>query len=93
MIKFKIFLYTVEEDGTLVGIALAEDGTGLAVCRDISTNIIRDNLTTSFSNIKEYKSHYPSGYQIVDLMDLPFSDLISLPSFAGAIRLNYGSSI
>ncbi len=83
----KILLYTYTPEGSrgVIGVALAEDGTGLAQHLSTSTNWARHDLTQP-EHLTTYAAHYPTGYELIWLGHEP--DEYTLPLLDTALRMN-----
>ncbi len=87
----KILLYTHDLPGchSVIGVALAEDGTGLAQHLSSNTNWARYDLTQP-EHLTTYAAHYPTGYELVWLGHEPDAD--ALPLLGAALQLNQAAT-
>ena len=83
--KILLYTYDLPDCRGVVGVALAEDGTGLARHLSTSTNWARHDLTLP-EHLSAYAAHYPTGYELVWLGHEP--DEYTLPLLDLALRLN-----
>ena len=92
--KKKIFIYlTRDEPGFQVAMALAEDGTGLTSHISSSIHWARRDMGIEAPQDAEhkhklYREHYPSGYELVDLLAASEDELRSNAAFMQALDLH-----
>lgn len=88
----KIFLFVQASypNGDVVGAALAEDGAFLA--QHLSSNRIwlkhELGLNSRWKH-GAYATHYPNGYELVDLTELTDAELDKHEAFMAATKLNW----
>lgn len=91
--KPKIFVFVTGEwtSGDVVGVALAEDGHALASHLSSSRGFLRMDMSlTKYTDwkTKEYEAHYPTGYELVDLIDVTPDDLMRHEGVVAAFARN-----
>lgn len=85
--KIYAFCHTIEgwQRGVL-GVALAEDGAGLALHLSSNEGWSLYDMTAAPGKLEAYARHYPQGYDFVWLGYEP--DLDEHPELAAALELN-----
>lgn len=88
----KIFFFISDDSpGYQAVMALAEDGTGLDAHMSSSREFARKDIGCGGINHpkhKKYIAHYPSGFQIVDLIDATQEELDANSELQIALRRN-----
>lgn len=88
--KPKIFIVAQPYgNGEYLGQALTEDGVGL--CSHLCSHLMwvkHDMGLNSRWKHEYYKSHYPEGYELVDLTELGYDALHNHEGFMRALKLN-----
>ena len=86
--KPRIFVIVRSEmGGDVIGAALAEDGHVLAGHWSSSRSFLRHDMgLTSDWKHAEYDKHYPTGWELVDLIDA--GDLSAVPEYMAALEKN-----
>lgn len=87
--KILLYTYTPADCRGVIGVALAEDGAGLAQHLSTSPNWARYDLTQP-AHQATYAAHYPAGYELVWLGHEP--DANALPALGEALRLNQAAT-
>lgn len=87
--KILLYTYTPADCRGVIGVALAEDGTGLARHLSTSPNWARYDLTQP-AHQATYAAHYPAGYELVWLGHEPDAD--ALPALGAALQLNQAAT-
>ncbi len=92
----RIFIFHSDKDNIHEAMALAADGTGLASETRDNKIWLREamGLTLRSKSIhKLYKQHYPSGYELIDLLDASDEDLMRWPGFMDALGRNQADAL
>lgn len=88
----KIFIYLTSGEnlgpGTVVGNAMAEDGTLIAQHYSSSRRWAKSDMGVGTSENKHgiYRQYYPKGFEIVDLTDLTAEELEHHSEFQEAFK-------
>lgn len=88
----KIFFYITDDSpGFQSVMALAEDGTGLAAHMSSSREFARRDIgcgKVSHPKHQKYMAHYPTGFEMVDLIDAKDEEKAANVEFQTALKRN-----